>query len=142
MQIHTLSYNFKSKKPKRVGRGGKRGTYSGRGTKGQKARAGHRIRPAMRDFLIRLPKLRGFHNRPLKEKMPVVSVGELEKKVKGTVVNEKTLGNYKILGDGTVTKAFTIEGLSISQSAKIKIEAAGGKVVPAVKKPATAPESK
>ena len=64
MQIHELKLNKKDKRRKaRIGRGGKRGTYSGRGVKGQKARAGRRIRPADRDFFQRLPKLRGFKNR-------------------------------------------------------------------------------
>lgn len=60
MQLHQLKPLHPNKRPKpRVGRGGKRGTYSGRGQKGQRARAGHRIRPASRDLLQRLPKLRG-----------------------------------------------------------------------------------
>jgi len=59
MQLHQISPAHSNKKGKRVGRGGKRGTYSGRGIKGQKARAGHRIRPAIRDFMMKIPKLRG-----------------------------------------------------------------------------------
>ena len=43
-----------------VARGGKRGKTAGRGTKGQKARAGHKIRPEIRDVIMRLPKLRGY----------------------------------------------------------------------------------
>lgn len=63
MQLHQLQPLYKLKDKKRIGRGGKRGTYSGRGQKGQKARAGHKIRPALRDLIQRLPKLRGIGNR-------------------------------------------------------------------------------
>ncbi len=63
MQLHTLQPIYKLKAKKRVGRGGSRGTYSGRGQKGQKARSGHKIRPAERDLIQRLPKLRGIGNR-------------------------------------------------------------------------------
>jgi len=48
MQLHQLKPTVKQKRAKRVGRGGKRGTYSGRGQKGQKSRAGARIRPGFR----------------------------------------------------------------------------------------------
>jgi len=59
MQFHNIFSDHSYKSKKRVGRGGKKGTYSGRGMKGQKARAGHRIRPAIRDFMMKVPKLRG-----------------------------------------------------------------------------------
>ncbi|HEY4499746.1 MAG TPA: uL15 family ribosomal protein [Candidatus Paceibacterota bacterium] len=134
MQVHTLKLKVKIVRKKRIGRGGKRGSYSGRGVKGQKARSGHRIRPAERDLLIRLPKLRGYRNKSIITKIGVVNVGELEKKVKGAVVNSTTLGDVKILGGGEVKKAFTIEGLSVSKGAQAKIEAAGGKVLPALEK--------
>jgi len=62
MQLHQLQANHPNYGKKRVGRGGKRGTASGRGTKGQHSRAGRRIRPAERDFIQRLPKLRGVRN--------------------------------------------------------------------------------
>lgn len=62
MQLYQLKPDHARKTDKRVGRGGKRGTYSGKGTKGQHSRAGHRIRPAERDFIQRLPKLRGVGN--------------------------------------------------------------------------------
>lgn len=64
MQLHELQPLHPAKNEKRIGRGGKRGTTSGRGTKGQKARSGHRIRPAERDLIQQLPKLRGFKNKP------------------------------------------------------------------------------
>ena len=58
MQLNEIL--VKTTKPKkRVGRGGNRGTTSGRGTKGQKSRAGRKIRPAIRDLIKRIPKKRG-----------------------------------------------------------------------------------
>ena len=63
MRLHELKPFHPNKSHKRVGRGGKRGTTSGHGTKGQKSRAGHKIRPAERDLIQRLPKLRGFANK-------------------------------------------------------------------------------
>jgi len=59
MQLHQIQPIHKLKKKKRVGRGGKRGTYCGRGIKGQKARAGAKIRPEIRDLIKRIPKLKG-----------------------------------------------------------------------------------
>ena len=116
------------KKAARVGRGGKRGTYSGRGVKGQKARSGHRIRPAGRDYIQRLPKKRGSKNKPLVSPIAVVNVGDLEKKVSGNVIDKTTLPNTKILGDGEIKKAFNVKGVAVSASAKKKIEKAGGKI--------------
>ena len=138
MQLNTLKrqHDTKAKKP-RVGRGGKRGTSSGKGTKGQKSRSGHRIRPAIRDLIQRLPKLRGYANKPVTAETTPINIGDLAK-VKGTVVSMKTLleagllrsasATAKILGDGEITRAITIEGLKVSASAKAKIEKAGGKV--------------
>ena len=59
MQLHEIQPNQKNESRKRIGRGGKRGTYSGKGIKGQKSRAGKKIRPAIRDLIQRTPKLRG-----------------------------------------------------------------------------------
>ena len=60
MQLHQLQPIHKLKDKKRIGRGGKRGSYSGRGIKGQKSRAGAKLyRPGRKELLIRIPKLRG-----------------------------------------------------------------------------------
>lgn len=67
MLLHEITVQRKYKKP-RVGRGGKRGTTAGHGQKGQKSRAGRRIRPAERDLMQRIPKLRGYNNKPKKAK--------------------------------------------------------------------------
>jgi len=131
MQIFENSKQ-KNKKGKRIGRGGKRGTSSGRGTKGQKSRAGHRIRPAERDLLIRIPKLRGYRNKPIKNKPEVLNVGDLEI-LHASVFTRRNLGNVKILGMGELKRSVTIKGLPVSQSAKEKIEKAGGKVITANK---------
>ena len=56
MQIHTLKRNTSNKKARQVGRGGKRGKTSGRGGKGQTARAGNKRRPELRDIIKKLPK--------------------------------------------------------------------------------------
>jgi len=60
MQIHQLKRKNKNKKSRIIGRGGKRGKTSGRGTKGQNARAGHKKRPEIRDIIKKLPKKRGY----------------------------------------------------------------------------------
>jgi len=139
MQLHELRPNNQNKKKKpRVGRGGKRGTYSGKGVKGQKSRAGRRIRPAERDFIQRLPKLRGHKNMPKRPPARAINLKDLEK-FSGEIVNPKSLykfkfikkpkGRVKILSKGEVKRALIIQGLEISKSAREKIEKAGGKVV-------------
>ena len=80
MQLHEIQPLHENRKEKRVGRGGKRGTTSGRGTKGQRARAGHRIRPAERDLIQRLPKLRGFANKPKNKRARAAKEAETDKK--------------------------------------------------------------
>lgn len=142
MQLHQLSSIQKQKVRKRVGRGGKRGTYSGRGIKGQKARAGRKLRPEWRDVLKRIPKRRGYRFRGAKEQSVVLNLGKLDQFFKdgdlvtpdvlfkkGLVV--KTKGRtplIKILGDGALTKKLDFKGFQISQGAKEKIEKAGGKI--------------
>ena len=139
MLLHEVKREHPRKYAKPVlARGGKRGNTSGRGQKGQKSRSGHRIRPAERDLILRLPKLRGYKNKPLKPPAQVVNAKDLER-VKGNVISRQTLMDaglirgagapVKILGDGNLTRAFTVEKLPVSASAKAKIEAAGGKVV-------------
>ncbi len=70
MQIHELKRTHKNKKDRLVGRGGKHAKTSGRGGKGQTARAGNKRRPELRDIIKKLPKNRGYSfasiNRPLK----------------------------------------------------------------------------
>jgi large subunit ribosomal protein L15 len=139
MQLHELKSQFKKKNKKRVGRGGKRGTTSGKGQKGQKSRSGHRIKPAEREMIQRLPKLRGLKNKSLQKKPVIIKIEDLNKKIEGGIINrevlikaglmEKSDKKIKILGNGEIKKSFQVEGLKISENAKKKIEAAGGKVV-------------
>lgn len=143
MQLHQIKIlNKRKRSGARVGRGGKRGTYSGRGQKGQKAHAGRRIKPAIYELISRLPKLRGYKNKPFQVKPLAVNVNYLSK-IKGNTINIKTLReagfvkdrSVKILGSGELKKAFTVElklsggqQLRISKEAQKKIEAAGGRV--------------
>ena len=145
MQLHELQRKTPNKTEKRVGRGGIRGKTSGRGTKGQKARAGHSIRPDIREKLKKLPKLRGRGISGLisiQAKPLVVNVASLERLfAAGDVVNPKTLLErglirtrkganpvVKILGDGELTKKITVAACVVSKAAKEKIEKAGGSV--------------
>lgn len=140
MQLHTLQRLHPSKKKSpRLGRGGKRGTTSGRGQKGQGAHAGRRIPTGMKEIMGRLPKLRGSSNKPLSEKPHVINLDALAKKItdkatvtKSWLTKQGFIHNareaVKILGDGTITAPITISGIPVSKSAKEKIEKAGGHV--------------
>lgn len=130
MQLHELKPKHKSKKPKRIGRGGKRGTYSGRGVKGQKARAGRGPRPAMRDIIKKIPKKRGYRFKSIKKKPQIVNLKDLEKQYKSgekitpeTLLEKGLIGKVKgkmpgvkILGKGKLTKKLTVEGCLMSKS--------------------------
>jgi ribosomal protein L15 len=147
MQLHQLKPTTKRKTSKRIGLGGKRGKTSGRGGKGQTARAGNSMRPEMRDFIKKIPKLRGHGvNRAAtvnadKVLPTVINVGALEVFEAGAAVTPKTIvaagiirsrrgkaPEIKILGTGTITKKLAVSGCLLSESAKAKIEAAGGTV--------------
>lgn len=127
-----------TKKRKEVGRGGKRGTYSGRGIKGQRARSGVSGLKilGLRQMLLATPKARGFKS--IYPKLKAINISLLEKYFdSGEVVDYKKLLNkkiidkkdkhYKILGEGKLTKKLTVFADSFSQKAKEAIEAAGGK---------------
>lgn len=142
MQLHQLRPKTKNKARKRIGRGGKRGTTSGRGTKGQKSRTGHRIRPAIREFLKKIPKQRGVKNVVTSTKPQSVNIEKLEIHFKdGDKITPQTLSDkklvkpnkgqlpeVKLLGDGNITKKLLVENCQVSQSAKEKIEKAGGSI--------------
>ncbi|MEK7567453.1 MAG: 50S ribosomal protein L15 [Patescibacteria group bacterium] len=145
MQINNLIRKTKLKKTQRVGRGGKRGKTSGRGTKGQLARAGRKLRPELRDIIKKLPKLRGRGRNFLKtrEKISIaINVSRLSEIFKnGDTVSPETLVlnkvittkkssvfPVKILGEGEIDKKLIITGCRVSASAKEKIEKAGGSV--------------
>ncbi|MEK7177139.1 MAG: hypothetical protein AAB719_02505 [Patescibacteria group bacterium] len=78
MQFHNLRSKTKRKRSRQVGRGGTRGKTSGRGTKGQNARAGRKKRPELRDIIKRVPKLRGRGKSSLKSFQPRFKGAELK----------------------------------------------------------------
>lgn len=148
MQLHELKPTKKRVTAKKIGRGGKRGKTSGRGHKGQLARAGNSTRPEMRDIIKKIPKLRGHGvNRARtvnsgKVVPEVVNVAQLEGVFKkGDTVSPKSivakklvsakggkLPKIKLLGNGDITVAVTVSGCTVSSTAKAKIEAAGGTI--------------
>ncbi|HET8574956.1 MAG TPA: 50S ribosomal protein L15 [Candidatus Paceibacterota bacterium] len=142
MQIHNITREHPNSTKKRVGRGGKRGKTSGRGTKGQKARAGAKLRPELRDLIKKIPKQRGYRFHSRSAHPEVVNVSVLEsfnsgERVTPTVLLNKNiirkrdgkLPQVKILGGGDLSKKLEISKCEVSESAKKKIESAGGKVV-------------
>lgn len=130
---------------KRLGRGegSGHGKTSGKGHKGQKARSGGGIRIGFEGGQMplyrKLPR-RGFNNFNFRTSYQTVNVGQLEK-LEGDTVDRAALvaaglvrdnkQGVKLLGDGEVSKAFTVTVCKVSASAKSKIEAAGGKIVEA-----------
>jgi large subunit ribosomal protein L15 len=126
---------------KRVGRGNGsgHGTYSGRGCKGQKSRAGYRMRPGFEGgqlpLIKRLPRKRGFVN-IFRTEYSTVNIGLLNTFEAGSEVTPeklvaagmvKSLRNpIKILADGDINHPLTVKANKFSASARAKIEAAGG----------------
>ncbi len=142
MQIHQLKPNHTSKDRMIVGRGGKKGTYSGRGGKGQSARSGRKMVPIIRELIKRYPKLKGYKSFVLQDITAVVNLDALDKHFKdGELVTPESLVKkeivrsvkgkippVKILGNGKISKKLIVERCKISTSAKEAIEKAGGKV--------------
>jgi large subunit ribosomal protein L15 len=146
MQLHSLSPRTKNKKNPPVGRGGKRGKTSGRGGKGQTARAGHHIRPEVRDLIKKLPKRRGHGEnrartvRTNRIPISVVNLSAIEEVykagetvspasllLKGLVRRAKGRAPFvKILGSGALSKALIVERCTISASALAALSKAGG----------------
>ena len=143
MKLHELSpANGSTKARMRIGRGAGsgQGKTAGKGHKGQKARAGRGMRPGFEGGQMplqrRIPK-RGFVN-IFRTELAIVNVAKLEKYFEAgeTVTVEalvekglvkKVLDGVKVLGNGDITKALTVQANAFSESAKAKIEAAGGK---------------
>jgi len=156
MQLSTLKPGHARKHKKAIGRGGKRGTTSGKGTKGQKSRAGATVRPGFRGGDNRIwqlfPKMRGAGKKPgnnkphhkhrffmLRHAKPAeVNLWSLSVFTEGDTVSPETLATkglipagskvVKVLGGGVITKRLTFNGVRMSKSAHTKIEAAGGSV--------------
>ncbi len=144
MQLHQLKPSVPKTDSKRVGRGGKRGTYSGHGSKGQKARAGARIRPGFRGgdnpIWKLFPKQRGSSKKvEIKHrtfslthpKTLAVNLDIINRNFKtGDTVSPKTLAQkgiietgrfgVKILGQGALTLKLNFSNLEFSESAKEK----------------------
>lgn len=153
MQIHELQVEKKVNR-KRIGRGGKKGTYSGRGMNGQKSRSGASQSPTFEGgqttLVQKTKKNKGFKSR--NEKKLAINLNKLELKFQdGDKVNSTTLKAkklirkdiqiVKILSEGEISKKLTIENLEVSKKAQEKIEKVGGKVI-TVGKEETKEESK
>lgn len=140
INLSNLSPSPGSRKPKkRLGRGHGtgHGKTSGRGHKGYKARSGSGVKPGFEGGQMpiqrRLPK-RGFNN-VFRNEYAIVNVRDLQKMRSGSRVNRESLLKHglisaadtqvKILGDGELTKKFTVEVDKVSKSAQQKIESAG-----------------
>jgi large subunit ribosomal protein L15 len=142
MQLHQLAGAKKEKSKKRVGRGGAHGTFSGRGVKGQKSRAGAKIRPAWRDLIKQIPKKRGYKFKSTADRRLVVNLDDLDRAFKDNeIVSAESLLKrqlisrikgvipaVKILGDGEITKKLSFRGLEMSGSARKKIIKIGGTI--------------
>ncbi len=134
MQIHQIQKkNQKSKK--RVGRGGKRGTYSGRGNKGQGQRAGRKFQPIIRELIKRYPKLRGYRNNPKGEAIISLNLSALsvfkegEKVCPTSLLKKRLIGRIggktpkvKILGNGTLKHKLVFEDCLFSKKAQEKVK--------------------
>ena len=143
MKLHELSPAAGSVKDvKRIGRGhgSGNGKTAGKGHKGQKARSGGGVRPGFEGGQMPLQRripIRGFNNIFAKQYV-IVNVSDLEAKFEdGAVIDskaiveagltKKVLDGIKVLGNGEVTKSFTVKAAAFSKSAVEKIEKAGGK---------------
>lgn len=149
-----MSLNLSNLKPaqgskkssKRVGRGGKRGTYSGRGLKGQRSRSGGKSglkRKGMRQLVERTHKLKGFKSIHIKP--AVISLASLNNfkdgdKITPHILLKKKLvknirNGVKILSNGQIKAKINISGCQLSKTAKAAIEKAGGKILATNQKP-------
>ena len=130
------------KSRKRVGRGdgSGHGTYSGRGCKGQKSRAGYKMRPGFEGgqlpLIKRLPQKRGFVN-IFRTEYSIVNINKLNMFETGSEVTPEKLvaagvvkslrHPIKILAEGDINYPLSVKANKFSAAAKAKIEAAGGK---------------
>ncbi len=143
MQIHNLKREHKNKKDRIVGRGGKHAKTSGRGGKGQTARAGNKRRPELRDIIKKLPKHRGYQFNSIEIKPVGISLDKVIKAFeKGGEVNPKNLLEAKVVKKvkGWIPKIKILNGklelatkiqvskCLVSDSAKEKILKAGGEI--------------
>ena len=144
MQVHNVRPAHAHKDRKRVGRGNGSGSgnYSGKGMKGQKARSGGGVRRGFEGGqnpqIKGLPMMRGFHN-PFRVEYQVVNVARLAELPENvTEVTPSSLAALrvvrhadkpvKVLGQGELARALQVKATKFSDSARAKIEAAGGTV--------------
>lgn len=141
MQIHQVKRLHKNKTKKLVGRGGKRGTTSGKGTKGQNARSGRKKRPEIRDIIKRMPKLRGRGKNiftSIQTAPETINLSDLHVFNAGEIVSPKSLTKkglarrvggklpkVKILAAGELAKKLKFENVLFSDDAKTKVEKSG-----------------
>jgi large subunit ribosomal protein L15 len=145
MQINTLKRQHKNKGDRLVGRGGKHAKTSGRGGKGQTARAGNKRRPELRDIIKKLPKHRGYQFKSFQVKPVGFSLDKITSVYpKGGAVNPTTLlelraikkkkgwlPEVKILaGKGDFNLKIQVSKCLVSDSAKEQIMKAGGEITP------------
>ena len=144
MKLHELSpAPGSNREVKRIGRGHGSGwgKTAGKGHKGQWARSGGGVKPGFEGgqtkLAMRIPK-RGFNNKNFATVYATVNVADLEARFEnGAVIDEaaiveagilkKTFDGIKVLGRGEITKSLTVKAAKFSESAKAKIEGAGGK---------------
>jgi large subunit ribosomal protein L15 len=150
MQIHNLKRIHKNKKKRLVGRGGKHAKTAGRGGKGQTARAGNKIRPALRDIIKKIPKHRGYKFNSFQIKPVILSLDKIAQVYKGNlsitdiiIITPKSLLEAKVIKrkKGMIPQVKILNGklpfdmkiqLSkclFSASAKEKIIKAGGEIL-------------
>jgi large subunit ribosomal protein L15 len=146
MKLHELKNvpgAIHRKKRVGCGEGGGHGKTSGRGGKGQSARSGSSIRPGFEGGQMplyrKLPR-RGFNNANFRSELAVVNLGDLERLApEVTEIDAAGLAKaglirsgetkVKVLGDGEISRALSITAARFSESAKAKIEKAGGKAI-------------
>ena len=143
MKLHELSPAEGSTKEvfrKGRGAGSGNGKTAGKGHKGQNARSGGGVRPGFEGGQLplyrKLPK-RGFNNARFGKKYTTINVESLNRFNDGDVVDSAALiacgviskvnNGVKVLGEGELTKKLTVKAAVFSETAKEKIEAAGGK---------------
>ena len=144
MEGFTIRAPKGQKKKKRLGRGvgSGHGKTAGKGTKGQKARAGGGVRLGFEGGqmpLFRRIARRGFSNYPFKKEFQIVNVSDLNRFADGERVTPYSLAAkglakrkgvpVKVLGTGELAKKLTIEGMRVSASAREKIAKMGGAVM-------------
>ena len=143
MELNELRPSVPRKARKRVGRGESSGLgkTAGKGSNGQKSRAGGGTKPGFEGgqmpIIRRTPK-RGFSNYPFKKEYAIINLDVLNRFEEGTVVTpellletgivSKMLDGLKVLGNGNLEKKISVEAHKVSKSAQKAIEEKGGSV--------------